>query len=42
MESFVVPPRHSVQRVLISAGGADIAVKNAGFFDDIIELKDLI
>ena len=42
MESFVVPPRHSVQRVLISAGGTDIAVKNAGFFDDIIELKDLI
>jgi hypothetical protein len=42
MEYFTIPPKHSVQRVLISPSGADAGVKNAGFFDDIVELKDLV
>ncbi len=42
MESFSIPPRHSIQRVLISVSGAEAGVMNAGFFDDIIELKHLI
>ena len=41
MEHFTIPPRFSVQRVLISAEGAEPAVADAGYFDHIIDLREL-
>lgn len=41
MELLSIPSSYSVQRVLISAEGADAGVTNAGYFDDIIDLAKL-
>ncbi len=41
MEHFTIPSRFSVQRVLISAEGAESSVKDAGYFDHIIDLQEL-
>ena len=42
MELFEMPSRYSVQRVLISANGCDQSVIDAGYFDDILTLEDLM
>ncbi len=42
MEYFATPPHHSIQRVLISAMGVDENVKNAGYFDQMLNLQDLV
>ncbi len=41
MELFDIPPRHSVERVLITASGCDQSVIGAGYFDSIVTLQDL-
>lgn len=42
MTLFDVPPRHSIERVLISISGCDQSVIDAGYFDDILTLKDIM
>jgi hypothetical protein len=41
MELFDIPPRYSVERVLITASGCDQSVIEAGYFDSIVTLQDL-
>ena len=41
VEHFLIPPRHSVERVLISAEGADESVRGIGYFDHITDLAML-
>ena len=42
LELLKAPSRYSIQKVLISAAGADGALRNAGYFDAIIDLKALV
>ena len=41
LANFEIPARHTVQRVLISAEGADDSVAGAGYFDTIIDLATI-
>ncbi len=41
LANFAIPARHTVQRVLISAEGADEVVAGAGYFDRIIDLANI-
>jgi AAA+ ATPase superfamily predicted ATPase len=42
IELLSIPSRHSVQRVLISAEGADASLVEAAYFDQILDLKMLL
>jgi hypothetical protein len=42
LDLFDVPPRHSVERVLIAVSGCEQSVIDAGYFDEILTLKDLM
>jgi AAA+ ATPase superfamily predicted ATPase len=41
LDLFPTPASHSIQKVLIAANGCDESVRNAGYFDEIVDL-DLI
>jgi AAA+ ATPase superfamily predicted ATPase len=42
LDLFDVPPRHSVERVLVAVSGCEQSVIDAGYFDEILTLKDLM